>query len=209
MTLVKKALVALLFITTNLSLGGEVAHADPLCYFDRPDGTRLDLSALCGRGSAPAAPASDMTTVSPGVTNSNPGNIFQSSITQIRRAPRDERGRSKETYGWYLSGVVQANLSEMVTSITIYLETFQLAEGNLRKTGSFSELLTGNKTVGLGQSATFEFGFNSDTEVDVIKIVRITGYRQTNDGRTFALDELKLHNCYPERYCNRSVVGGN
>lgn len=49
MTLVKKALVALLFITTNLSLGGEVAHADPLCYFDRPDGTRVDLSALCGR----------------------------------------------------------------------------------------------------------------------------------------------------------------
>lgn len=47
----KKALTTLLFVATSLSVGGEVAYADPLCYFDRPDGTRVDLSAFCGRSS--------------------------------------------------------------------------------------------------------------------------------------------------------------
>lgn len=205
----KKALTTLLFVATSLSVGGEVAYADPLCYFDSPDGTRIDLSTWCGRGSTSAPLTSDMTTTVPSVTTPNPSNIFQASITQIRRAQTDERGRSKELYEWYVSGVVQANLPEIVTSVGISIETFRLFEGGLRKIETFSELLTGNKTIGLGQRATFEVGFNSDAEVDVVKIIRITGFRKTNDGRTLALDEVKLHTCYPERYCNRTVLGGN
>ncbi|MEM9245764.1 MAG: hypothetical protein AAGA67_08515 [Cyanobacteria bacterium P01_F01_bin.153] len=100
--------------------GGITPKADPLCYFDRPDGSRENLSALCG-GSPATGQGSRVTATEQPVDNETPNardyarirvgtmNIFQLEefLGEGERGRSLNRGggRSTETaYQWTSPG---------------------------------------------------------------------------------------------------------